>query len=377
MNNRVTNCLLSIVQGINFLIPKSKRRLVFYSYPDYSDNCRAMYEYMTKVGIDKSYNITWVVRDVVRNKKAHPQIRFVRHRSLKSLWAMCRSRYIIRTHSFWGNRYIPKRQVMCIAWHGMPLKRIGIDITDENRASCDFILSTAKAFDKELMIAMGGGVAKCIHTGLPRNDRLFAVSSLKEDLQWDNYDKIILWMPTFRVRKGTKISDGTDTRLGIPLVDRDMLQDLNKILNDKNYLLILKLHPWASDKWTDLGLSNIINFGDKDLPKEYTLYDLIGQADALITDYSSVYIDYLLLDRPIGFVIDDVDEYREKRGFVFEPVEEYMPGEKIYTYGQLVNWLESLDIDDYADKRKHIRDIFHENTDDNSSYRVLKALKIL
>ena len=60
------------------------------------------------------------------------------------------------------------------------------------------------------------------------------------------------------------------------------------------------------------------------------LYELIGISDALISDYSSVAVDYLLLDRPLGYVLADYEIYREKRGFVFEDPLEYMPGEKIY-----------------------------------------------
>ncbi len=46
------------------------------------------------------------------------------------------------------------------------------------------------------------------------------------------------------------------------------------------------------------------------------LYEFIHCADALVSDYSSVAIDYLLLDRPLGFTLDDYKEYTQSRGWV-------------------------------------------------------------
>ena len=55
---------------------------------------------------------------------------------------------------------------------------------------------------------------------------------------------------------------------------------------------------------------------------------MLGSSDALITDYSSVYFDYLLLDKPIGFTVDDMELYIKDRGFIFNNPEEYMPGKR-------------------------------------------------
>lgn len=60
--------------------------------------------------------------------------------------------------------------------------------------------------------------------------------------------------------------------------------------------------------------------------KQIKLYELIGISDGLLSDYSSVAVDYLLLDRPLGYVLADYNIYKEKRGFVFEDPLEYMPG---------------------------------------------------
>ena len=67
--------------------------------------------------------------------------------------------------------------------------------------------------------------------------------------------------------------------------------------------------------WTDADL----------LSRQLTLYRLLAHADMLITDYSSVWVDWLLIDRPMAFAIADMKEYVASRG-TFQPLEDYLPG---------------------------------------------------
>ena len=97
----------------------------------------------------------------------------------------------------------------------------------------------------------------------------------------------------------------------------------------------------------------------------------------MVSDYSSVAIDYLLLDRPLGFTLDDYKEYTQSRGWVFEDPLEYMPGEHIYDVKQFEQFL--LDVkdgrDEYAAKRKAVREKTH-NVCDNYCQRVLDYFHI-
>lgn len=81
----------------------------------------------------------------------------------------------------------------------------------------------------------------------------------------------------------------------------------------------------------------------------------MGLFDFLITDYSSIYIDYLLLDRPIGFIPYDYDEYNNDRGFLFE-YSGVTPGMRISTYKDLINFFSRED--SYAVQRELVRNIF-------------------
>ena len=132
-------------------------------------------------------------------------------------------------------------------------------------------------------------------------------------------------------------------------------------------LLIIKKHPlqtgWSQDTQE---FTNIRYVSEAMLEKEkLQLYELIGISDALISDYSTVAVDYLLLDRPLGYVLADYEIYREKRGFVFEDPLEYMPGEKIYNACDLKQFLLHISdgTDDYRAERRKMLSQMHNQTE--------------
>lgn len=374
----ITSLIINLSYIINWLIPKDKNRIIFYSAPDYSDNCRTIYEKLLQSKRYNNYLYTWVVNDVDKyNYLKNNRCNVVRHRSLKSLWYMSRSRYIFRTHSFWDNKYIEKRQIMCVVWHGMPLKKIAISnrAAKDNR-TCDYLISTGSFFDKELAEAVGTDICKVIHSGLPRNDDLNKTVDIYDVLNIPRREKTIIWMPTFRQRSDGAYCDGIESDVGIPLCDKERLGRLDKILRKKNYCLIIKPHQWAANKLSDCTFSNISVLTDSMIPCDISLYNIIGNTDVLITDYSSISVDYLLLNKPMAFVLDDIIDYRKTRGFIIEPIEDYLPGEKIYTFDDLVNWISNSLNDRFYEERKRIKELFYENADFNSTERLLKIMKL-
>ena len=100
--------------------------------------------------------------------------------------------------------------------------------------------------------------------------------------------------------------------------------------------------------------------------------------DAMISDYSSVWGDYLLVDRPLAFVFDDLEEYRKDRCIPLEPIEEYMPGMKVQGVDGIVTFLDSLEQPDmYIEKRQEIRELFLKDVDDKSAYRFLREIGLV
>lgn len=377
--NIIISSLLNIVKALDYLIPKKSNSIVFYSYPDYSDNCRAMYEELVRQGRDKDYHITWVVRNVKKYRRERNNIRFVKHRSFGSLWAFCRARYIIRTHSYWGNKYVPGRQIMVVAWHGMLLKGYHYsEMGTHPHNGHDHFCVTSPLFQTLYSEMMNTDTERFDITGLPRNDYLFQPApDLKKKMNVDEYSRVIIWMPTFR-RYGDGQMDGISSRYGLPTLEEGDLEAINDEFSKRNYMLLIKLHPWAKESVGEIVYSHVREVTLEDIPEPYTLYHLLAQTDALISDYSSVYGDYLLLDKPIGFAFDDLKEYSKSRYIPLSPLTDYMPGMKIYNRQDLIGFVDSLDKDDqYKEERKKVRDLFFVDEDGNSSERFLRSIGIL
>ena len=105
----------------------------------------------------------------------------------------------------------------------------------------------------------------------------------------------------------------------------------------------------------------------------------MAQSDALIADYSSVYLHYLLLNRPIGFALSDIKEYGDTRGFVFENPLDYIPGKKLYSKEDLLKFLDDIACgkDRYAEERERVCNLVHQYQDGKNCERLLKIAGII
>ena len=145
-------------------------------------------------------------------------------------------------------------------------------------------------------------------------------------------------------------------------------------------MVIIKLHPFQNKESICLPKSsNIVLLTNDDIyDAGFQINQLLGHADALISDYSSVAVDYLQLDRPIGFTLDDVEEYEKNRGFVFDSIRDWLPGVELFSIDDFILFIDNVvnGKDTSREKRKKIFKKMHEFQDDCSSARVLKALEI-
>ena len=99
------------------------------------------------------------------------------------------------------------------------------------------------------------------------------------------------------------------------------------------------------------------------------LYPLLGNCDYLLTDYSSVWVDYEIMDKPIGFVMDDIEQYRSSRGFNFDNMDKILPGPILSSLDSLISFCETPEKYNY--KRTNL---FNEYKDNKSSQRLMEAL---
>ena len=116
----------------------------------------------------------------------------------------------------------------------------------------------------------------------------------------------------------------------------------------------------------DFNLSHLKVINDDWLfEKGFTLYDLVAQSDLLISDISSVIVDYLLLDRPIIFSFADFHSYENSRGFSSDFFFQNIPGKICYDFDSLLIEITSIinGYDNYQFQRNYLSKIFHDHTD--------------
>lgn len=371
----------SIISKIWGIFPLSNT-IVFESLNDLDCNSGAVFNYMIENNLNKKYKIIWLVQD--KNKVKNIKIKNVTFYKLYNytIWQKIRignAKFIL-----YDNKPIKKYrkdQTIIYLTHGFPgIKNTKAFYNTDEYA--DYILCTSKKMiqqSKELFSTTDKKIFIC---GLPRNDDLYKNSEeLSKIINKEEFKKIIIWMPTFRkFYKDNRNDSNKEFKLGIPLIDsEEQLKKLNSKLKKLSTMLIIKIHPGQ-----DLSVLKLKNFSNIKIllpndikEKNINLYKLMNETDALITDYSSVYFDYLLLDKPIAFVLDDIKEFKIK--FLYDNVLDWMAGDKIYDYDGLEIFIENLFTgqDDFKEQRKKIRDISNEYQDGKNCERVIKFIMSL
>lgn len=369
--------------SISFLkktITRGKDRyIVMESRPDFSDNARALYEYMIENGYNKKYHITWLVNDPKRYRKYRTKNvkfvrkfgRFHRRRTIRAFYHTLRAKYVVFTHACRWVAQKNENQIYINLWHGCGYKS---SRGEEGLTNIfDYCLVPGDVFVETKMEFFGCPKEKIIPIGYPRYNQL-KKDNPKVDELFNHLNpkatKNILWMPTFREsRQLLYYKDPIPSIIGFPLM-RSVLdfEKLDEISREANVNLIIKWHRNAGGCSGDKQEStNVFYLDNKDLEEnDIQLYELIAKTDALITDFSSVAIDYLLLDRPIGFTMDDYEDYKNTRGFVFEDPKKYMPGTYLYDLDGLKTFLCDVAAgkDEFAQNRKEIMGETHNITDD-------------
>ena len=260
-------------------------------------------------------------------------------------------------------------------WHGIPCKSIGklSNLNNGKEFFFSYVCASSEFYRPIMAKAFGCPEENVCICGEPKTDRLYDVQKL------ESKNKLVLWTPTFRQSEYLGYNDSQSSSL-LPLIDDTNWEELNEVAKGKEIKIVVKLHGAQNlNGFTEKLYSNLEIYSDSFFRKRrYNLYDFMAQSDALLADYSSVYLEYLLLNRPIGFTLEDIDEYKDTRGFVFENPLDYMPGEKLYSKADLYQFLNDLATakDTYKDDRKRVCNLVHQYKDGRSCERILRIAGI-
>lgn len=382
--------VLKIFNIITLLIPKKKTKIIFYSIPDFSGNSKFLFESLNKK-YGKNFEYIWLVNEKFEKTEKFINTHFIENSFLK-IYHIITAKYLVSTHRK-VNYLKDKNQIKIELWHGMPLK--AVSYMEEKYMSLeerkifekdDYLIATSTLTKMLLASCFSLNPQKIIVTGQPRNDKLSckeeAIQKLKKiKNSLDENKKIIFYLPTFREGyekrvEGKKIQDNNIFRM-----DDFKLERFSEFLNKNKLLLFIKLHPFEEKLYKDriksLENKNIKFITNEILKnKSIDLYEILGAGDLLITDYSSVYFDILMINMPVLFCIPDYDNYLEKRGLLLEPFDFWAPGPKVKS--QIIMEKEILkllkDKEYYFEERKIINKIINKYQDNNSSDRVINFI---
>lgn len=336
------------------------------------DNQYVLADYLISHHYDDKYDIVmysdtteWMSPELAKRLK-------VVHGKAKGLYYRLTSRYVFFAFgSNYMSCYSPTRQITVDLWHGFGLKKIEYEVRGGKKTALPVeytfnkVVVPSKMFREMVKKSLHCKDEQILCLGTPKVDALFMKSNALEEngIDANKFKKIIYFLPTFR---NSQRLGYTGYSHDLPLLDEKTIEPIDEFLRDNNVCLIVKLHHTAQ-RDTPLNIANgtytnIFFLSNDDFNKaDVHFYSALGKSDALITDYSSVYQDYLAIDKPIGFVIDDIEEYRKLRGFNFDDPLALMPGYKISGIDDFKKFVSDLinDIDLYHEQRQSINDLMN------------------
>ena len=343
---------------ISCIVIKKKNRIVFGAWLGgrYGDNPRFLIEWLAEKHPNE-FELIWIGKpNVAEQIKEKDIIKFYNKNSMLGFFYSITAKYAFFTHSHHdiSNLNVFGNCITVQLWHGVPLKRIGDDsigyqspndfFSNFNKnvmTNYRFYISSSQENSNKLLSAFRQfsiTAEKILSVGQPRNDFLINQKDLTSMYKKKLYDifseikdkNIITYMPTFR--------DVTANNFSFKLLKGKEQEKLTEILQKHNAVIIEKNH------FAETGSSQV-KLAPSPFIKSLTnvpfdSQELLLASDLLITDYSSCYFDFLLLDRPIIHYAYDYQSYGSiDRGFYYD-LENVSGGSIVKTEEKL---LESLD----------------------------------
>jgi CDP-glycerol glycerophosphotransferase (TagB/SpsB family) len=351
---------------------------VFWENPKY------FFLYVSNKKSDSGVRPVWISksRDMVEELRDEGYEAFY-YRSLKGLWLSLRAGKVFFSHNVEDiNAGLPLGAEKVDFFHGAPLKRFGWD--NSSQIGGNGLVTVLKALYKVLYFDFDIGISSSEYmeniyrsatvvqygrfesTGFPRNDLFFRdvedweIGADKEAVErMSSSDrKNVMYLPTWRSYDEYSFED---------IMDLERMSEWAES-NDAN--VIFKLHP--SSNIDEEAVEDFDNLWL--MQQSVDLQPLLKETDILISDYSSVHNDFLLLDRPIVFYPFDRDRYKENRGFVRD-YDNFTPGPKAFSFDELIESLdEVIEEDNYEEDRKEVREKLFDDLDGGSSERVWDML---
>lgn len=317
------------------------------------DSPLAIFKYLAENETYLNFNHIWVVDESIEMiKESFPlelkkKAQFVYRGSIEYVDALLKAKYLISNSTF--ESFFVKRpgQVYINTWHGTPLKYMGFDIPGSlahsqnvlrNFLMTDYLLSpnnhTSNIFIDSYKLK-GAYEGQILEGGYPRidftltNDTKYIEEKLSSfGIILDSTKKTLLYCPTW---KGQNVHQATDDI-------EQIIHETLKIKDEFNeqYNVLVKVHPFIFSEIKDDERLNGVLISDLIDPNQ-----VLSMTDLLITDYSSIFFDFLVTKRPIIFYAWDKDLYSFERGMYL--TDDELPGPTAENIGELISLIHSVE----------------------------------
>jgi CDP-glycerol glycerophosphotransferase len=387
------------------VVPRRKNRFLVIGRNSkyFTDNAKHFFLFLTTLPQTEAEPVF-----LTRDRATHAMLReaglaTVFFPGWQAMFQLLTAEYIVVDNGDWieqGKFQLSRGAGIIQLWHGAPLKEIELPLRDRTwqklpgllrfflriqkiitgrYSQVDFLISTSEFFtDQAFKTAFHS--RRVINTGYPRNDAILRCRGERKmtDPVWLNTDqaiisrlitadtcqqtgqlKKVLYAPTFR---NSMASPFTQNILDLTRLDR---------FAEKNSLLfVMKLHPLMAETLPAGKYQNILCYAPL-----ADIYPALSLFDVLITDYSSIYFDFLLLDRPLIFFSYDYDAYlREDRRLLFD-YQQMAPGMICSCQQEVEQALLRTARDDFTEKRKEVQRLVFDDSDCKASQRIWQAIR--
>lgn len=336
-------------------ISKQQNTIIFCSFGgrSFNDSSKAIYDEICRREEFKEWRLIWAF--VEPNKFNIPRGEKVKVDTIAFFKSLVTSKvWVSNSGMDRGIDLITDKILRVETWHGTPLKKIGGEENqntfgskpEEYKGSIDTsaIRCAQSEFDRKIFSRVfHASMDSIILSDLPRNDELFTynidkLNEIRNYLGVTEKKKVILYTPTYREYL---INESSQNFIAPPMDLKKWERELGN-----EYVLLVRTHYAVS---VALCIEN--NNFVKDVSSYPSLNDLYAISDMMISDYSSTYFDYAILNRPMLCFAYDKEEYEKKRG-VYLDMEKELPCKVCKHEDEVISEILTMDVDTATEASK-------------------------
>ena len=325
------------------LLP-ARRHAVVHGWPDDEGNA---VETVRALGRRYRGTVYWLLRDTGYQGPALAPVdlgaatRVVRvpKGSVRALLLALTAETTFFTHGLFTAVDPPDDRLVVNLWHGDGPKIAG----DTHLIRSTVVVAGTALWGAQRPQRFGVPARNVAVVGNPRVDQLTSAprTDVLERLGLDPTLPTVLWLPTYRAAEAPRGRRWNDAAtLSASTTAGAVLHAMSTAARERSVQLVVKPHPLDRDAYETFGIPVVEHA--RLSTTGVSLYQLLGAADAVISDVSSVWVDYLALDRPVGFYVPDQDELRRGRGLNVDDLAGVLPGALIESPADARSFVEAV-----------------------------------